>query len=163
MYLNLDRDGYVLSAGHMPMEGAVEYDASGLDLTGARLRAFRWDGEQIVLDAAKLEELEARSEAERQSFAMALQEFSARREAQDALLAACINDLAADDGTALRWKSLYPAWKAGADYPIGFRVQRPGGLYKCIQAHTGQTGWEPENVPALWAAMEEGDDHGSGV
>ena len=23
-------------------------------------------------------------------------------------------------------------------------------MYKCLQAHTGQAGWEPENTPALW-------------
>ena len=26
-------------------------------------------------------------------------------------------------------------------------------LYKCVQAHTSQIGWEPSNVPALWTEV----------
>lgn len=44
---------------------------------------------------------------------------------------------------------------AGQDYPVGFKVQRGGALYKVLQAHTSQDGWEPENAPSLWTEICE--------
>ena len=66
-----------------------------------------------------------------------------------------INSLAVDDNTALRMREFYPDWAAGQDYPAGFKVQRGGALYKVLQAHTSQDGWEPENAPSLWAEICE--------
>ena len=66
-----------------------------------------------------------------------------------------INSLAVDDNTALRMREFYPDWAAGQDYPAGFKVQRGGALYKVLQAHTSQDGWEPENAPALWTEICE--------
>ena len=66
-----------------------------------------------------------------------------------------INALSVDDNTALRMTEFYPEWAAGQDYPVGFKVQRGGALYKALQAHTSQTGWEPENAPALWTEICE--------
>lgn len=42
------------------------------------------------------------------------------------------------------------AWKAGEWVEVGDRRFYDGHWYKCIQAHTTQTGWEPPIVPALW-------------
>jgi chitinase len=42
------------------------------------------------------------------------------------------------------------AWAPGVAYAVGDTVTYNGVVYKCIQAHTSQTGWEPPNVPALW-------------
>ena len=64
-----------------------------------------------------------------------------------------INSLAVDDNTALRMREFYPDWAAGQDYTVGFKVQRGGVLYKVLQAHTSQDGWEPENAPSLWAKV----------
>lgn len=47
--------------------------------------------------------------------------------------------------------TLFPKWKAGVDYVLGYRVQDEAKLYKCVQAHTSQEGWEPHLTPALWA------------
>lgn len=66
-----------------------------------------------------------------------------------------INSLAVDDNTALRMREFYPDWAAGQDYPVGFKVQRGGALYKVLQAHTSQDGWEPENAPSLWTEICE--------
>ena len=57
------------------------------------------------------------------------------------------------DSEALEAVTLYPDWAAGQDYPVGFKVQRGGALYKVLQAHTSQDGWEPENAPSLWAKV----------
>ena len=66
-----------------------------------------------------------------------------------------INGLTVDDSTALRMREFYPDWAAGQDYPVGFKVQRGGALYKVLQAHTSQTGWEPENAASLWTEICE--------
>lgn len=66
-----------------------------------------------------------------------------------------INSLAVDDNTALRMAEFYPEWEAGQDYPEDFKVQRGGALYKALQAHTSQDGWEPENAPSLWTEICE--------
>ncbi|TYP79076.1 lytic polysaccharide monooxygenase [Paenibacillus methanolicus] len=41
-------------------------------------------------------------------------------------------------------------WTANAAYATGALVSYNGAVYKCLQAHTSLTGWEPSNVPALW-------------
>ena len=66
-----------------------------------------------------------------------------------------INTLSVDDNTALRMREFYPVWEAGQDYPEGFKVQFGGALYKVLQAHTSQDGWEPENAPSLWTEICE--------
>ena len=62
------------------------------------------------------------------------------------------------DAVALDAVVLYPAWSSGQEYPAGHKVQRGGRLWRCIQAHTSQAGWEPENVPALWEELCETHD-----
>jgi chitin-binding protein len=41
-------------------------------------------------------------------------------------------------------------WRAGTAYQVGATVTYNGVTYRCRQAHTAITGWEPPNVPALW-------------
>lgn len=64
-----------------------------------------------------------------------------------------INGLTVDDTTALRMVEFYPGWVAGQNYTAGYKVQRGGRLWRCVQAHASQTGWEPENAPSLWAKV----------
>lgn len=66
-----------------------------------------------------------------------------------------INILNVDDNTALRMTTFYPEWAANAEYTIGYKVQRGGKLWRCIQAHTSQAGWEPENAASLWTEICE--------
>lgn len=66
-----------------------------------------------------------------------------------------INSLTADDNTALRMTEFYPDWAAGQDYTAGYKVQHGGKLWRCLQAHTSQGGWEPENVASLWTEICE--------
>lgn len=69
------------------------------------------------------------------------------------LIAQQINTLEVDDNTALRMTEFYPEWAAGVDYAAGYKVQHVGKLWRCLQAHTSQTGWEPESAPSLWAKV----------
>ena len=66
-----------------------------------------------------------------------------------------INILNVDDNTALRMKTFYPEWAANAEYTIGHKVQRGGRLWRCLQTHTSQEGWEPENAASLWTEICE--------
>ena len=66
------------------------------------------------------------------------------------LIADRINTLGVDDNTALRMVDFYPAWKIGTAYVVGFMASHGGKLWRVLQAHTAQVGWEPENAPAMW-------------
>lgn len=44
----------------------------------------------------------------------------------------------------------FPAWEVDTAYAVGDRRKYNDKLYRCVQAHTSQEGWEPPNVPALW-------------
>ena len=57
------------------------------------------------------------------------------------------------DSEALEAVTLYREWASDTDYTAGYKVQRGGKLWRCLQSHTSQTGWEPENAPALWAKV----------
>ena len=60
-----------------------------------------------------------------------------------------------DDETALTGVELFPRWTIDRAYVVGDKVQRNGKLWRCIQAHTSQAGWEPENVASLWTEICE--------
>ena len=64
-----------------------------------------------------------------------------------------INTLSVDDNTALRMLEFYPEWASGVAYTTGYKVQRSGKLWRCLQDHTSQGGWEPESAPSLWAKV----------
>ena len=56
-----------------------------------------------------------------------------------------------DEVTATEHADLFENWVTDKDYAVGKIGTRPNGnLYKCVQAHRSQAGWEPENTPALW-------------
>ena len=60
-----------------------------------------------------------------------------------------------DDETALTGVELFPMWATDRAYAVGDKVQRNGKLWRCRQAHTSQTGWEPENAASLWTEICE--------
>ena len=69
-----------------------------------------------------------------------------------------INTLTVDDQTALRMVAFYPEWAEGQACAAGYKAQRGGKLWRCLQAHTAQTGWEPENAASLWTEICESHD-----
>lgn len=54
---------------------------------------------------------------------------------------------------ALEGVELFPTWKTGTAYDVGYKVRHGGILYACLQAHTSQAGWEPGVAPSLWAKV----------
>ena len=59
------------------------------------------------------------------------------------------------DEDALEGIELFPVWATGVAYTLGERMRYEGKLYKCVQAHTSQAGWEPDKTPALWTEVAE--------
>ena len=74
------------------------------------------------------------------------------------IIAQQINGLTVDDNTALRMREFYPEWEKGQDYTEGYKAQHGGKLWRCIQTHTSQISWEPENAASLWAEICETHD-----
>ena len=58
-----------------------------------------------------------------------------------------------EDTDAAKNPMLFLPWEAGTKYGVGDRRRYDGKVYKCLQAHTSQTGWEPSAVPALWVVI----------
>ena len=60
------------------------------------------------------------------------------------------------DDQALEVMALYDEWGEGVDYKAVQRRRHKGVLYRCLQDHTSQTGWEPPVAPSLWARVLPG-------
>ena len=58
-----------------------------------------------------------------------------------------------DDELALSVPKLYPAWREGVEYAVGYRVLYNDVLYKVLQAHTSQATWTPDVAPSLFAKV----------
>ena len=82
-----------------------------------------------------------------------------KREEARAIIDALVSlrEKVADD-LALEVPALYPAWREGRDYKAGERVLHGDVLYKVLQAHASQAGWEPNEAPSLFATVLTADD-----
>lgn len=58
-----------------------------------------------------------------------------------------------DDETALGAVELFPAWDNIGHYTADDRVTYNGVLYRCVQSHDAQDGWNPEDAASLWARV----------
>lgn len=162
MYFNLDNDGYVLSASKTPTVGAVGYEASGLDLSGERIRAHRWDGKKLILDETRLTEIDAeKASAEEAENAriMAAEQREKEQAAAIFLAREMAQSYTLTDDQRLSVVDLYPAWEAGKAYPadtyITYGKNSVGDpqLYKVVQAHTSATEWLPDATASLYTAI----------
>ena len=57
------------------------------------------------------------------------------------------------DEDAVEAVELFPAWAAGVAYAVDQRIRYGDKLYRCVQAHTAQTDWTPDQTPALWTEV----------
>lgn len=58
-----------------------------------------------------------------------------------------------DDSDALEAVELFPAWATDTAYEQERRIHYGDKLYRCVQAHTSQTDWTPDQTPALWTEV----------
>ena len=61
--------------------------------------------------------------------------------------------LSLTDEDALEAVELFPAWEENTAYTVGERIRYNSTLYRCVQAHTSQSDWTPDQTPALWTAV----------
>ena len=108
--------------------------------------------EMTPAEIAAMQEEAAQAEAEEKHRPLSFSEV------QEMLVRQQINTLTVDDNTALRMVEFYPEWSAGQAYTAGYKAHRGGKLWRCLQAHTAQTGWEPENAASLWTEICESHD-----
>lgn len=85
--------------------------------------------------------------AEWESLVWELPEFAEWHDPQDVLDE--VLDILTDE-QAEGVTDLFREWVADTEYAVGNRVKYDGKLYRCVQAHTSQEGWEPDKTPALW-------------
>lgn len=64
-----------------------------------------------------------------------------------------------NDDQAKEVQELYDTWEPGKEYKAGDRVNYIRNLYKVLQNHTSQEGWEPNQAPALFTAITVYDDN----
>ena len=82
---------------------------------------------------------------------------------QAAVLVAQIQAQSLTDEQAITIKAIYPEYDPnGVQYPKDFKATYSDELYKCLQAHTSQKDWNPENSPSLWAKVLDGQE-GTGI
>lgn len=60
-----------------------------------------------------------------------------------------------DDNDAVNAVKLFPTWTIGVSVTVGERYQYADKLYKCLQAHTTQADWKPEDSPSLWVGISD--------
>ena len=84
---------------------------------------------------------------------------SRQTRAKEFRAAAVLAAQGATDAQAATMPTMYDLWAPWVAYGGEGQasiVRRPDGqLYRIRQAHTSQTGWEPENVPAMWTAIDK--------
>lgn len=57
------------------------------------------------------------------------------------------------DEAAVDVTTLFRKWEAGLTVAAGERLQWQDKLYRVVQAHTTQAGWEPDKTPALFTEI----------
>ena len=57
------------------------------------------------------------------------------------------------DEDALEAVELFPVWQADTEYAADERIRYGEKLYRCVQSHTSQSEWTPDQTPALWTEV----------
>ncbi len=67
------------------------------------------------------------------------------------------------DDEAKKVPALFPLWSPDSKaYAVGDRVWYQASLYKCVQAHTSQSTWNPKDAVSLWANVSEESQEADG-
>ena len=60
-----------------------------------------------------------------------------------------------DPVTASEQSTLFAEWVPDVNYTVGQLRQYGGILYRCVQAHKSQEGWEPDKAASMWAVTAD--------
>lgn len=113
------------------------------------------DGDELIETSHSLPWLDGMSMADMEEAVWALPEFEEYVDKGEIL-----NDVLdiLTDEQAETMPQLYPEWQVGTEYAVGKRVRYEDKLYRCVQSHTSQEGWEPDVTPAIWTrTVPEGE------
>lgn len=78
-----------------------------------------------------------------------------QNEVQSILFVTAAESGAVDDVTASEHSELFAGWASGVAYTAG-NIRRYGGaLYRCVQAHTSQDDWTPDQAASLWTPISD--------
>ncbi len=66
------------------------------------------------------------------------------------------------DDEAKKVPALFPLWETEKAYAVGDRVWYQASLYKCVQAHTSLSTWNPKDAVSLWANVSEESQEADG-
>lgn len=119
------------------------------------MKIVRWKNGRKTVAELTPEEITAMQTEIRKAELMEKSRSLSESEVSRMLITAQINSLEVDDNTALRMLEFYPEWTAGTVYTVCFKVRRNGKLWRVVQGHTAQVGWEPENAASLWEQINE--------
>ena len=108
--------------------------------------------EMSAEEIAEMQDASARAEAAEKKRPLTEDEVSRM------IISQQINTLDVDDATAYRMREFYPAWQGGQSYPVGYKLQYGGKLYRVIQAHTSQDDWTPDASASLFERIDETHD-----
>ena len=129
----------ILSAGYLPIEDTAEPDTGD-----GYIKSSKW----VQTDKAIVKKWTVKRDMRPMSQA-AVSEMLIRQQ---------VNTLVVDDNTALRMRSFYPEWEIGKSYEAGYKVQYGGKLWRTIQPHTSQDGWQPDRAASLFTQINETHD-----
>ena len=142
---------------------AKRVDATHYDLSGEAFRLASVTNEQVCvfddsIQVAENDELTAELKAKAlpfERFVRATAE-EALRNALGLLLRLAVADGRISDAELLTVQPVLEGrlWQPGIDVQVGDVYTFGSVLWRCIQAHTTQGGWQPDKTPALWHRVE---------
>lgn len=111
-----------------------------------------WEGKVYALEGkGELDGLEAVSLVQTD----AGQVIRGQSEVQSILFVIGAEQGAVDDVTAAEHSELFAPWASGVAYTVN-NIRRYGGaLYRCVQAHTSQDDWTPDQAASLWSQVAD--------
>lgn len=122
--------------------------------TEARIRSYLTDSSDVHVENVYTLPLdEGMTFAAVEEWALAQDDYREYEDAAQAALDEVLDILTDEQAEAV--PGAFPAWAPGVAYDAGRRVRYEGVLYRCVQAHTSQDGWEPDATPALWTRIGE--------
>ena len=163
MYIAIPFEGRVRTLIRSSFLAAKRTDATHYSLTGESFQMSGVTAEQVILLPDSVEVSEGQDVTDELLMQVLPLESFVSVSAEEALpnvlgllLRTAVADGRISDEELL---SVQPAlegrsWRANVAVQVGDVFAYKGALWRCIQAHTTQGGWQPDKTPALWHKVE---------
>ena len=119
-----------------------------------------WREQIATLEAMTDAEYEDYTEPEPTEYVKEVPDASAIVSQLKELAQAQVSELTDDE--AKKVPALFPLWETEKAYAVNDRVWYQASLYKCVQAHTSQSAWNPKDAVSLWANVSEESQEADG-